>query len=136
VSLVKAQRWGLLALRTVVGITFMMHGGQKYFILGFSAVIPEMIRAGIPYPVLAAVVVTFVELVGGGLVFLGLATRYAALLIAIEMAVAIWRVHWAAGFFAPQGVELPLVLLGAAVALALTGPGDISMDDVLFGKEK
>jgi putative oxidoreductase len=136
VSLVKAQRWGLLSLRAVVGITFMMHGGQKYFVLGFTAVTPEMIRAGIPYPELAAIVVTFVELVGGGLLLLGLATRYAALLIAIEMGVAIWRVHWSAGFFAPQGVELPMVLCGAALALFLTGAGDISVDDVLFGREK
>src|SRR5207248_7537911 len=118
----------LLSLRAVLGITFMMHGGQKYFVLGFTAVSPEMSRAGIPFPELAAIVVTFVELVGGGLLILGLATRYAALLIAIEMGVAVWRVHWSAGFFAPRGVELPMVLCGAALALFLTGAGDISVD--------
>lgn len=135
-TLVKAQRWGLLCLRAALGITFMMHGGQKYFVLGFTAVVPEMSREGIPYPELAAVVVTFVELVGGALLLLGLATRYAALLIAIEMGVAIWRVNWSAGFFAPQGIELPMMLGGAALALFLTGAGDISIDDLLFGKEK
>ena len=66
----------------------------------------------------------------------GLATRYAGLLIAIEMGVAIWRVHWSYGFFAPHGVELPLALGAAALALALTGPGDVSFDDILFGREK
>ncbi len=132
----KTERWGLLVLRAVVGLTFMIHGGQKYFVQGFSAVSPTMIRAGIPYPELAAVVVTFVELVGGGLLMLGLATRYAALLLAIEMGVAIWRIHWASGFFAPQGVELPLALGGAALALVLTGAGDYSIDDILFGREK
>jgi len=136
VTFYKTERWGLLILRSVVGITFLMHGGQKFFFVGFSAVTPEMVRAGIPFPELAAVVVTFVELIGGVALLMGLATRYAALLIAIEMGVAIWRVHWSAGFFAPQGVELPLALGGAALALVFTGAGDFSMDDILFGQEK
>jgi putative oxidoreductase len=119
-----------------VGFTFVMHGGQKYFVMGFPNVTVDMAKAGIPFPQLAGVVVTFVELVGGAALMMGLATRYAALLIAIEMGVAVWTVHWSGGFFAPRGVELPLALGGAALALALTGPGDISFDDVLFGREK
>ncbi|PYV32735.1 MAG: hypothetical protein DMG22_12270 [Acidobacteria bacterium] len=120
----------------MVGFTFVMHGGQKYFNLGFPVMTVEMSKAGIPYPELAGVVVTFVELVGGAALMVGLATRYAGLLIAIEMGVAIWRVHWSYGFFAPHGVELPLALGAAALALALTGPGDVSFDDILFGREK
>ncbi len=135
-SLRNFDRWGLLVLRLVVGFTFVMHGGQKYFNLGFPVMTVEMSKAGIPYPELAGVVVTFVELVGGAALMVGLATRYAGLLIAIEMGVAIWRVHWSYGFFAPHGVELPLALGAAALALALTGPGDVSFDDILFGREK
>ena len=130
------DRWGLLVLRLVVGFTFVMHGGQKYFREGFPVVTSDMAKAGIPYPQLAGVVVTFVELVGGAALMVGLATRYAALLIAIEMGVAIWRIHWSYGFFAPRGVELPLALGAAALALALLGPGDVSFDDILFGREK
>jgi putative oxidoreductase len=44
------------------------------------------------------------------------------------MAGAIALVHLPAGFFSPDGIEFPLALLGASLALALSGPGDLSLD--------
>ena len=46
-----------------------------------------------PAPGVAAVVVTLVEFVGGALLVLGLFTRWAAWLLAIDMVVAILLVH-------------------------------------------
>jgi putative oxidoreductase len=44
---------------------------------------------------------------------------------------AIMLVHLAGGFFMPNGIEFPLALLGATTALALTGPGTLSLDTVI-----
>ena len=52
----------------------------------------------------------------------------AALALAISMAVAIWKVHLANGFFLPTGYEYNIVLLGALISLMLTGPGALSID--------
>lgn len=121
-------RWGLVPLRVVVGVVFLMHGGQKLFVYGLSGVTGAMGHMGIPLPALAAPVVTFVELLGGLAILAGLFTRWAGLLLAIDMTVAILKVRLAGGFFAPNGFEFELTLLAAALTLAAMGAGGVSVD--------
>ncbi|MGA9775388.1 MAG: DoxX family protein, partial [Candidatus Dormiibacterota bacterium] len=45
-----------------------------------------------------------------------------------NMAVAVRRAHWKAGFYGQGGYEFPMLLGIAALALALTGPGRLSVD--------
>ncbi len=60
---------------------------------------------------------------------MGFLTPLAAYAIAGSMLVAMATVHVSKGFWnAKGGVEFPLVILGAVVALALTGPGAYSVD--------
>jgi len=73
------------------------------------------------------------ELFGGGLLLLGLFTRGAALLLAIEMGVAIWKVHGSRGILAVHEYEFPLAMAMACFALATIGAGPISIDHPLFG---
>jgi len=120
----QTQQFGIAILRIMVGIVFTAHGAQKLFVLGIGAVTHMFHGLGIPWPHIAAIVVTLVEFVGGIALILGLLTRYAALLLAIDMAVAVGKVHLHNGFFLNKGgYEYALTLLAASVALALTGPG-------------
>ncbi|OGB89468.1 MAG: hypothetical protein A3G35_09460 [candidate division NC10 bacterium RIFCSPLOWO2_12_FULL_66_18] len=130
-GLTQIQGWGITVLRVVVGIVFLAHGGQKLFVWGFGGVAGFLGQVGIPAPMLAAVVVTLVEFLGGLALLLGLFTRWAAIPLAINMAVAILTVHLRAGFFLPNGYEFALTLLAANVALILLGSGEASLDSLL-----
>jgi len=64
---------------------------------------------GVPLPLFFSVVVTLVEFLGGAALILGLFTRLAAVLLAIDMLVAILTVHLPNGFFASSnGTSFPL----------------------------
>lgn len=125
------QGWGITVLRLVVGIVFLAHGGQKLFVVGFGNVAAFMGKIGIPAPMLAAIVVTLVEFLGGLALVVGSFTRWAAALLAINMLVAIMTVHLKAGFFLPAGFEFALTLFAANVALVLLGSGEASVDGLL-----
>jgi putative oxidoreductase len=72
------------------------------------------------------------EFVGGVLLALGLVVAAAAAAIISGMIVAIITVHWRNGLMAAtNGVEIPLHYAAAALSLALTGPGDYSIDAML-----
>jgi putative oxidoreductase len=72
------------------------------------------------------------ELVGGVLVLLGLLTRVGAFVLICTMLTAI-KLLWPV-FFAPTGIELPVALLGAALALLIGGGGQASIDQKLSGR--
>jgi putative oxidoreductase len=127
---------GLTVLRVVVGVVFLMHGWQKMFGFKIPGVTGFMTSLGIPMPGFFAVVVTLVELLGGIALILGVATRVAAVLLAINMTVAILKVHLPHGFFTQGGgFEFPLTLLAANICLALAGPGSLSVDNLLATKK-
>lgn len=123
--------YGLALLRIGVGMVFFMHGYQKLFLMGPSGVAGFFGSLGIPAPVLAANLVTGVELLGGLSLILGLGTRFVTVPLAIDMLTAIATVHAKNGFFLPNGVEFTLTLLLANVALFTTGPGALAIDHLI-----
>ena len=116
------RSWGTTLLRIVVGAVFVAHGGQKLF-MGFTNVADFLATAGIPYSTVAAVVLTLVELLGGLALIFGVLTRYVAVVLAFDMAVALITVHSKYGFFMPNGVEYPMVLLAANLNFVFSGGG-------------
>ena len=124
-------QWGVTILRIVVGLVFLVHGGQKLFLMGFGGVAAFFAQVGIPLPYANAVLVTFVEFLGGLALVLGLFTRWAAIPLACDMAVAILTVHLKNGFFLPKGAEYAMTLLGANLALVLLGSGEAALDKII-----
>jgi len=130
------RAYGPLVLRVALGLVMMGHGSQKLFGAfgggGLSQTAGFFGQIGIVPGYFWAVVVAVVETFGGLLVLIGLLTRVAGLLIAITMFVAMVWVHLPNGFFlSNRGIEYTLVLFAAALALALTGPGTLSVDALL-----
>ena len=122
---------GLLVLRIALGIIFIAHGYPKLAHLRGGAQMQSFfVEHGLPgyFVYIAGVIETF----GGALLLLGLFTRAAALLLAIEMCVAIWKVHSGHGYLAVHDYEFPLTLAAACLALATVGAGMISLDQLLF----
>lgn len=123
---------GLALLRLVLGVVFVAHGIEKITWGDLSPLVEQFRAWDVPYPLLTAPLVATIETVGGVLLFLGLAARTVAFLLSCIMFGAIWYVHWGRTFFAPAGLELPLLLLGGSLAIMFGGPGIPSMDRVNY----
>jgi putative oxidoreductase len=125
----KLKPLGLLVLRWAVGASFLYHGYPK---LSDPA---RWLKAfpGMGFPSYFAYVSGILEVFGGGLLILGLFTRGAALLLAIEMGLVVGRTKLpAVGIYAFGKYEFELILGAAAIALATTGAGLISLDAFTF----
>jgi len=130
--------FGPTVLRVTVGAVFIAHGAQKLFGVlggpGLTGTTAMLAGLGLPYAYPLAILLSVVEFGGGILLVLGGLTRWAALALAVDMAVAIWTVHYRNGFFLSDqaarggGVEYAMVLLAALVCLMMIGPGAWSVD--------
>ena len=124
---------GLLILRVVTGLAFIIHGYGK-ITNPFAWMPPE---AGVPWILQG---LGALSEFGGGLAWiLGLLTPLASLGLACTMAMAVWMHAVVRGDpFVPSGpggsYELASIYLCIAVLLLLTGPGRFSLDRVVFGK--
>lgn len=131
-----------LLLRLALGFILVPHGYQKLFKdPGPKGVAGFFQNLGVPAPLFFAYVVDCVEFFGGIFLILGLQTRIVALLVAVNMIVAIVKVKYKTGLISKVteggwvgGYELDLALLTMAAVLIVFGAGKFSVDFILLNQ--
>lgn len=124
-----------LVARIGLGVVFIAHGWQKLNTYGLDGAAASFEAMNIPLPTASAYFATFVELIGGGALVLGIFTPIAGLLLFLDMLGAAVFVHFENGVFAADnGYELVVALGVGSLLLATFGAGRISIDGVTKGK--
>ncbi len=148
---VKGHDIGVLLVRLALGAIMIAHGlGKVAFesspgVRGFAGYLQDM-GLSPSVSMYASIAAIATEIVGGGLVVIGVLSRLASLGIAAIMIFAIFKVHLQHGFFIPLrvdepgdvnwGIEYNVALLSMALLILLSGPGKLSLLPHGFGRKK
>lgn len=126
-QLLDFEMFGPLLLRIGLAVIFIAHGYPKLFKKEvFLGTVQFFEAVNIKPGKFWVLTVGVVEFCGGILLLVGLFTQLVALLLAINMLVAILKVNLKKGLVG--GYEFELVLLCSALALLVLGPGVFSLD--------
>ena len=126
----------ILAARLLLATLFLIFGWRK--LRDFSGTVSQMVQLGVPMPVLAAGVATFMELPVAFAVAVGAFTRPSALLMSLyTLGTALighryWTVKGADYVDSMDGFYKNLSIMGGFLLLSITGAGKYSID-ALFG---
>lgn len=120
---------GLLFLRIFAGFMLLRHGIDKINNFSeLSTTFPDPIGLGSR---LSLLLIIATEVGGSLLVMTGLITRLAAFAIIFGMGVAAFIVHQP---FTLTTSELPLLFMGMAMTILITGAGKYSLDEAIRKK--
>ena len=147
----------LLLLRVILAYTFYGPAMAKFSGIENTAGFFE--HLGIPFPLLSAYMAAGIELLGAGLLILGLMTRLISIPLLVIMFVAIATVHGVNGFYVilpdsgwsnpfingeavsgtvvvlQNGYEMVMYYSAMLMVLATKGAGRLSLDAILFKKD-
>ncbi|OGW32701.1 MAG: hypothetical protein A2X58_11770 [Nitrospirae bacterium GWC2_56_14] len=133
-----------LVLRVLLGVVFFPHGMQKLLGWfggpGFEGTM-GFFTGTLGIPVIFAFLAIIAEGLGALGLITGFLTRISAFGIAVNMAVAVYLLHWQNGFFmnwfgkqAGEGYEYHLLAIAIAIALIIKGGGKLSVDRIVAEK--
>lgn len=127
------QPWGAFLLRVALGFAMVYNGWEKVIPHGgfhggntFSAIDAwghSVAHMGLPYWL--GYVSAITEFFGGICLMLGLLTRFWALLVAINMLVALWKVNVHHGY---SGSQYTIALITMALMVLFYGAGAAALD--------
>lgn len=136
-----------LFIRITTGTGFMVHGWAKITrgLGGFERLLTQI---GIPLPHLNALIIPYIELLGGLALFIGIGVRIVSLPLIMTMLVAMFTIQIRFGFstvntiglsqsgpvFGPPGYEINLIYIGGLLSLLVTGAGTFSIDAITHPK--
>lgn len=122
-------------MRFTLGAALAPHGIQKLLYGDVFSNARAVARMGLPDPLAWSYAVGCVECFGGLFIAAGFLTRFAALAVAIEMAVITFAVQWHYGYFwTRHGFEFPMLIFLWSLAIFFRGGGRYSIDHAI-GKE-
>ncbi len=112
-------------LRVSVGVLFMVHSVGKFDSgdAGFFSSI------GLPSEM--APLIGLLELIGGALLVVGVLTRIAASLLAMEMLIIMVYLKKLQSFSGKNGLELELLIFAVLLTVTVLGPGRISISHIV-----
>ena len=132
----KFNQWSLTLLRVVLGIMFTYHGFLKFFVPGgFRGTIDFLTYLKMPLPIYSALVISILEFFGGLLLIIGLITRWTAVLLILEMLVALFKVHIKQGYLISDkayGYEYIALILTVLLVILINGAGKLSVGKRFF----
>ncbi|MEV4633211.1 DoxX family protein [Rhodococcus coprophilus] len=130
-----ARDIGILVARLGIGIIFLVHGLQKLNVWGYEGTKAGFEGMGAPVPAVTAFVATWVEVLGGLALILGVLVPVFGVLLFLVMAGAFFVAHVDNGVYAADGgFELVTALGLGALLLAVVGAGAFSIDRFLAPK--
>jgi putative oxidoreductase len=140
IATLRGAEWiPMTAVRILIGIFFCISGGTKLLVPArFNVMEQTLVQSHIPFPHANAIFVSFIEFACGASLALGLLTPFCALVLAVDMIVALAtnRIHsiQASGLLArlDEFLYLPEVLyVMILVWLTFSGPGRYSIDALI-----
>lgn len=126
---------GILIARLVLGVIFLAHGLQKFNSWGYEGTKAGFEGMGVPAPAISAFVDTWIEILGGLALILGVLVPVFGVLLFLLMLGAFFIVHVENGIYVGDGgFELVAALGAGALLLAAVGAGAFSVDRFLARK--
>jgi putative oxidoreductase len=138
-----------LFLRLIIGIGFIMHGYAKLS-RGTGGFEKLLAQTGVPFAHVNAVLVPYIELLGGLAILAGWYVSIFAIPLIITMLVAMFTVQVHYGFssvntigltpagpkFGPPGYEINLLYIAGLISLMFTGSSIFSADRWMEQKKR
>lgn len=126
---------GILIARLVLGVIFLAHGLQKFNSWGYEGTKAGFEGMGVPAPAVSAFVATWIEILGGLALILGVLVPVFGVLLFLLMLGAFFIVHVENGIYVGDGgFELVAALGAGALLLAAVGAGAFGVDRFLARK--
>jgi putative oxidoreductase len=130
-----------LFLRLIIGTGFILHGLAKIS-RGTGGFEKLLVQTGVPFAHANALLVPYIELLGGLAILAGWYVSIVAIPLIVTMLVAMFTVQGHYGFssvntigltpsgpkFGPPGYEINLLYIAGLISLMVTGSGIFSID--------